>query len=204
MNMKKKILVFSAAFIIVLAIPLYFIMKNESLLASGKEDIYKFHLRPCEPHDFMRGKYITLIYNRNEIQPHDTSYDFKQNDVVYVTVERDEEGYAHFKEAYCEVPQGKNYFVTRVGKVNTGRRRLGGTIGIIIPFDRYYVNEDYAQQAEDVYREKATQSMYAEVVIKNGDHVLKEVYVNDIPLPEYLRETREEYEALKAKKQASR
>ena len=77
-------------------------------------------------------------------------------------------------------------------------RIFGRGVSILVPFDRYYLQEEFAQQAEDAYRELArTSDMYVLVVIKNGDYVIKELYVDDTPLPEYLRAHKHEYDAKK-------
>lgn len=55
------------------------------------------------------------------------------------------------------------------------------------PFDRFYMEESKARDAEMAYRESqldTTQTTYALVKIKAGEAVLKEVMINGIPIRE--------------------
>ncbi len=53
------------------------------------------------------------------------------------------------------------------------------------PFDRYYMEESKAVEAEQVYRESlpdTNQVAYALVKIKDGEAVLKDVLINDVSI----------------------
>lgn len=196
MSKQKKIFIFLSVIVIVLTVPIYLSISSENLLNAGVEHEYKFRLRPVDPHDLMRGKYIRLTYpGINQIDYADSTDVFNPGDVVYVSVKRDTGNFAQFEYAYSKPPSTSNYFTTKVGYTARGRlfRR---NMSILVPFDRYYLKEDYAKQAEDTYRELSrNENMYAIVVIKDGEHVLKDVYVNDTLLPQYLREHKNEYDA---------
>lgn len=201
MSKQNKIFIFLGIMVIVLAVPVYLMLSSESMLNEKDEHVFKFRLRPIDPHDMMRGKYIRLQYNGAEyIALKDTNEKINPGDAVYVTVKRDSIGFAQFDEASLKVPATSNYFSTKVGYTMRGRI-FGRGVSILVPFDRYYLQEEFAQQAEDAYRELArTSEMYVLVVIKNGDYVIKELYVDDTPLPQYLREHKKEYDAKKEEK----
>ncbi len=196
MSKQKKIFIFSFVLVLVLAVPIYLVVTSENLLNESAENVYKFRIRPIDPHDIMRGKFIRLSYDRSDaVNVHDTTQNLKEGDVVYVTVVRDGDEYARCEMAYHTPPKTSNYFTTKVGYLSGLRGRWRG-VQVVIPFDRYYLKEDFAQQAEDSYRKLSReQEMYAEVVIKDGDYVLKDVYVNKIPLMEYLKDHADEYQA---------
>ncbi len=198
MSKQKKIFIFLGVVVIMLSVPLYLMVSSENLLSEKDEHVYKFRLKPIDPHDMMRGKYIRLLYQGSDnIKILDTNDVFKPGDAVHVSVIRDSSGFAHFEYAHANVPDAPNYFTTTVG-YTLRDRVFGRSMHIMVPFDRYYLQEEFAQQAEDTYRSLArTDDMYVLVVIKNGEHVMKELYVNDIPLPQYLREHKNEYDSTK-------
>ena len=197
MSRQKKIIIFSALFLIVLAIPVYLVVSTENLLAAGEEHTYKFRIRPIDPHDMMRGKYIRLHYRMDEAEVRESAKSFHYGDAVYVTVQRDSAGFGYFEYADHNPPKTSNYFTTKIGRTTLRSRGLLHLrrMQIQIPFDRYYLNEEIAQQAEDSYNRMARgEEMYAEVVIKDGECALKEVYVDGVPLKEYLEKNRGAYE----------
>ena len=65
------------------------------------------------------------------------------------------------------------------------------TINIAYPFDRFYMEESKAYNAEQEYRESqldSTKTTYALVSIKDGDAVLKDVFIDEIPLGDLMKE----------------
>jgi 3-methyladenine DNA glycosylase AlkD len=56
------------------------------------------------------------------------------------------------------------------------------TVFINLPFEKFYMDEYKAPEAETIYRERnidRTARVHALVMIYNGDAVVKNVYVND-------------------------
>ncbi|MFZ5552768.1 MAG: hypothetical protein ACOZCO_06615, partial [Bacteroidota bacterium] len=66
---------------------------------------------------------------------------------------------------------------------------------IKIPFERYFLSEDNSKLAEKLYeievRDPET-NMYIEVAVNNGESLLKDIYVDSIPLQTFLNELSEE------------
>jgi hypothetical protein len=59
-----------------------------------------------------------------------------------------------------------------------------------IPFNRYYMDEKLAPAAEAAYREHSTrevQDVYVTVRVKDGNAALEELYIEGIPIREFLR-----------------
>lgn len=62
------------------------------------------------------------------------------------------------------------------------------------PFDRYYMEESKAQEAEDTHRRAqrdTTRITYALVSVKNGDAVVKDILIDGISISEIVKANRE-------------
>ncbi len=180
MNQARKLYLLGAVFLFILAAPVFLIWQNQSL-RNETESVYRFRIRPIDPWDMMRGRYVRLDFD-NWIKV-DGTQGFRRGSTVYVSVESDS-GYAYLASVSTTIPEGKAYFETQV------RSTYNSEVRVEIPFERYYLNEELAPVAEEKYAELAENEslpFVAEVVIKNGKSLLREVYVGDTPLPEYLR-----------------
>lgn len=178
---KKQKIVFAVIAVVLLCLPLFFILRSEDLL-SDKTHTFRFRpVRLRDPHDPLRGNYLVIDFQRNV--PFKGPESLEKNKKVYVSVERDSLGYAYFASAATEVPSGNNYFTT------TTRSATGSDIWIDVPFDRYFINENNALLAENVYRNETRDektNMYIEVCIRDGESLLKNVYIDSIPLSDYM------------------
>jgi uncharacterized membrane-anchored protein len=184
----KKI--FLALFILVvlaqLFVPAKMILDRESVLSNGKE--FKFKTEPIDPTDPFRGKYITLSYEDNTFEIQDES-DFTYNEVIYVTIITNSEGYAVISSVSKTEPDDTHdYFKAKVDFINdTGR------LSVDFPFDRYYMEESKAYEAELVYRESqidSNQVAYALVHVKDGQAVLKNVMIDGISIKDIVKSQR--------------
>jgi len=60
-----------------------------------------------------------------------------------------------------------------------------------LPFDRYYLDETLAPEAERLHRKYSRQRFtdtYVTVRIKNGRAVLDELYIQDTPVVQFVRQ----------------
>lgn len=147
-------------------IPARMIFAREEVLHSGVE--YKFRTAPLDPHDPFRGKYIHLRFIDNTVQVAHSS-DWPSGESIYAVIGEDSLGYAFIQSVTKEAPEeGENYLEARVNIIySDGSRRLS----IDYPFDRFYMDEFKAYQAELSYQESladSTLSTFALVNIKNG------------------------------------
>jgi uncharacterized membrane-anchored protein len=171
-----------------LYVPASIIVRYEAILARGKT--YKFRARPVDPYDAMRGRYVALGFDdATTVTVRGARYE--HGETVYVTLAVKPDGYARFAEASRTPPASGDYVKTTMdwdyaGK-NWGR--------VIVPFDRYYMEESVAPEAEKAYREHATrkrQDAYATVRVLDGGAVLENVYVEGQPIREFARTVRKE------------
>ncbi|MCG8310671.1 MAG: GDYXXLXY domain-containing protein [Cytophagales bacterium] len=166
-------------------VPASMIMEREDVLKKGK--LWKFKTRPIDPNDPMRGKYITLAYENNVYKiPGDSTFFSGQE--VFVVLKEDENGYSTIDKVEIDRPPADaEYVKAEIWYVNyyedTAR------ISIRYPFDRFYMEEYKAPEAERLYNEfsrDSTTVTYAVVKIKDGEAVLEDVVVDGVSIAEII------------------
>lgn len=195
MSLKKIILsAFILTVFVQLTVPAKMILDREDILKNGTE--YKFRTAPIDPTDPFRGKYITLWYEEDlvEIQTHQK---WIQGETVFVLFTTDDDGFAEIRSVAKDEPSSSSNSSSEYVKarVNYFFQDNSNTIRIDYPFNRFYMEESKAYGAELAYRESqtdTTQTAYALVNIKEGDAVLKDVLINDVPIRELVKARQEE------------
>ena len=185
--MNKKIIL-PAFIIMVLAqwyVPGSMIFNREKVLSDGKE--FRFKAAPVDPYDPFRGKYIVLSFEENAAQVTDVS-DWTYGDPVYVSLVEDENGFAKIQSISNEEPVGASDYV--LASINFFMEDSLSNVVIDYPFNRFYMEESKAYDAEHAYNESLRDTSgvtFAIVSIKNGDAVIKDVFINGIPIKEAAR-----------------
>lgn len=168
--------------------PLKMIYDSESTLRDGVK--YKFKTQPIDPTDPFRGKYITLSFDIEDWSAKDTAW--VSNEKVYVYIEKDKDGFAKVKEVLHEAGGEGDYFTAEVIYYYDYDK----TLRLTFPFNRYYMEEGKALEAEKAYQRhsvrKNTKPAYALVAVKDGNSVLEDVIVDDIPIRDYVLKEREQ------------
>jgi uncharacterized membrane-anchored protein len=184
---RKKILLplFLIVAFVQLYIPAKMIFWQEDILKSGTE--FKFITAPVDPNDPFRGKYIHLQFAENRVKVEDI-YDYSSGEEVYAIIFTDESGFAKVKSVSKLPPDDSLQFL----KVYVGNVWIDSTtIALEFPFDRYYMEESKAFQAEVIYNLSQTDSTkitYALVNVKNGEAVVKEVLIDGKPIKEIVQD----------------
>lgn len=168
--------------------PLSLVFSAEETIDTGNE--YRFKTEPVDPYDPIRGKYITLAFNASMYNPVDTNeMVFVGAQDIYAFLEQDDEGFARVVTLSSMVPDnGLDYM-----KVEIESAYWNGTTPVIIvkfPFDRFYMEESKASEAERIYwqsRFDTTRVAYAKVKVHNGDAKLVDVMVNDSSIVDIVR-----------------
>ncbi|MCE3227662.1 MAG: hypothetical protein K0S32_2213 [Bacteroidetes bacterium] len=179
--MKKLVIaLFVLVCLVQLAVPSKMIMDQENVLQAGKE--YKFRTAPVDPYDPFRGKYVTLSFEANRYTlANDTTWEKAQD--VYVLLGTDSAGYAIISEVRHEAPTetGVDYVLAKVNSAYSDQ------LNIDYPFERFYMEENKAPEAEKRYREanrrnNTQQEAYAVVYVKEGEAALKDVMIDGVSL----------------------
>lgn len=169
-----------------LYVPSKMIYDREEILETGTD--YKFSTAPIDPSDLFRGKYIILSYKDNVVDVKNEK-SWIATETVYVSLDTDEAGFAKIESISKEKPSENQDFIK--AEVSTVSSDGTNKLTIYFPFDRYYMEESKAYDAELVYTKSlqdTTQVAYALVSIKNGDAVLKDVLINGISIKEIVKE----------------
>lgn len=184
---KKKILLLS--FFLVALVQLYvpskMIWDKEEVLRTGTE--HKFRTAPVDPNDPFRGKYITLRFDNNLVNT-PSEDNWKIGESIYVSITTDDKGFAKIEDVSKKKPTENQEFIKATVRsvLETNPRRLT----IDYPFDRYYMEESKAYEAEQAYRESNRDTLevtYALVSIKNGNAVLKDVLIDGTSIKEIVK-----------------
>lgn len=187
MKTKYLIIAFAITALLQAAVPLKMIYDSEMTEKHGAE--YRFRTTPVDPTDPFRGKYITLDFEAEAVNTQDTTW--VRNEKIYASLGKDSLGFATITNVSREKPtDNSDYIATKVGYY------YGRDLHIDLPFDRFYMEEGKAYEAETAYREynlAAVKFMpaYAIVAVKDGNSVLKNVIIDGIPIKEYVLKQRE-------------
>lgn len=181
----KSIHIFSIFVVVILAqlfVPAQMIFDLENTIAKGTA--YKFKTQPVDPSDPFKGKYIYLNYEIVSVVTNDSIW---INDApIYITLTTDSLGFAMVKEATKEEPQASNYVKAKVNWYDHYQR----SVNFSFPFNEFYMNETKAYDAElahiNAQRDSLPNNTYALVYVLNGKGVLDNVFINDVPIAEYV------------------
>lgn len=166
-------------------VPAKMIYDSERVLMEGTE--YRFKTLPVDPADPFRGKYITLNFEATSITLTDST-DWKPDEVVYVSFTTDSAGFATAEAIYREEPSRGHYLTTTISYATTTEP---WRVFFEIPFDRFYLEESKASQAEQAYwnsQRDSTQITYGLVSIGAGTAIIKDVMINEKSIVDVVNE----------------
>ncbi|MBI1320491.1 MAG: hypothetical protein GC168_16320 [Candidatus Hydrogenedens sp.] len=156
-------------------VPGSMILQHERTLTQGEE--WKFRCQLLDPYDPFRGRYVMIDVSAGGVDTE--GMDLPWSEKVYVSLERDDEGYAKYGAVSTEQPADGAYLLAQV---------YGSQV--VFPLNRFYMQEDIAPEAERVYFD-ATRSeelrAYVTVRILDGHAVLEQLYIDDTPVADYVR-----------------
>ena len=186
----KRSKMFWGIFVVVtllqLAAPVSLIWRYEYTLRTGRA--YRFRTAPVDPYDAFRGRYVALQFEQATAPVrHKQPVAYGQR--VYAIIEKGQDGFAQFKEATTVRPSTGDYLHVPAGWMDTHNN----TVPLVLPFDRFYMEETTAPQAEQAYREhsrRSQQDTYVIVRVRNGRGVIENLYIGDVPMADFVREQR--------------
>ena len=171
-----RLIVFALVVFAQLAVPASMIWKRERTFREGR--VWKFRTAPVDPVDAFRGRYIALEFEAEaqEITPPPNA---RSGQTVFLTLRPDAEGFAVIDQVLASRPDGDDFI----------EAQLHGTT-VSLPFDKYWVTERDAPAAEAAYRVQSTRekrNAFVTVRVFKGDAALEQLYLDGLPLGEYLR-----------------
>ena len=173
-----KIVIFAVAALMVLVTVSHAIIQAEITRAKG--DIFRFAVSGFDPHDVFRGRYLA-IRMENRLRNEENYLDHHIKGRAYGILAVDENGIAYVDELRSELPLGKPYLAVRAQRYGRGYFEP--------PFERYYMNEKLAPEAERVLSEALRrEDVQATLVLKihNGFAVVEDLEVGGTSIHELL------------------
>lgn len=181
----KAIYIFLIFVVVVLAqlfVPTKMIYDQEEIIVKGTA--YKFKTQPVDPSDPFKGKYIRLNYEVSSAPTNDTTW--IPSAPIYVTLTTDESGFAKVQTISKAVPKEADYLKLKSNWYNAYEKRVEFTL----PFNEFYMNENKAYDAEvahaNAQRDSLPNTTYALVYILKGRAVLENVFINEVPIGDYV------------------
>lgn len=153
----------------------YLIYRHQTVVEFGMP--YKFKCIFYDPVHPFQGRYLALNYPTAELK----SQEKITGNTIYCIIDTDSAGYAYFKSVHLSAPPVENYITLQqpdFGFNDTGKKE----IYLQPPFTKFYIDENMAPKAEKLVSQALNDSaeVWAEVQIRNGNYVLKDVKINDI------------------------
>ena len=161
-------------------VPSKMIIDKDASVREGTK--FKFKVIPVDPNDPFRGKYVALNFALNSITVPD-SFSYSDAGICYALLDEDDQGYAFITQLKPDLPTSSNYI-----KVNITSSQKNDSAQIVhfdLPFDRFYMEESKAPEAERKYREAVQdgkKEAWAEVFVHSGDAVLWDVLLEGVSL----------------------
>lgn len=158
------------------------IILSEISLRRG--EVYRFRLAPVDPVDAFRGRYIALRFAEDR-SPIADGVSLRSQQKVYVPLVVDGDGFATFGPAVVEVPDDGAYLQLLSGFEfldDGGERRLS----LALPFQRYYMGEELAKEVDRSLWQRGIRPAWVVVRVKGGMGVIEDLYVDGLPVREWL------------------
>lgn len=185
----RKSLFYNGLFVLMVAaqlfVPAQMIIRKEKTLTLGTE--FRFRTAPLDPADPFSGRFVALSFS-DAMYFHDDTMQIPYRGPVYVVVKQDSLGFAIIDTLLMEKPaDGTPFFAAsvayRVEIDDSVTYRF--TTRVRFPFDRFYMKETKAPEAEKVFLEAmrdSTKTTSAVVRLFEGDFVLEDVRIGEVSL----------------------
>ena len=165
-----------------LAVPAWMIVGEERILRDGRQ--LKLQTRPVDPADLFRGRYVALGFAIEQVPRELVRGEFGYADTAYLELREGANGFAEVVALHKERPEGDLVLKTSVDLISDE------ALTVALPFNRYYMDENLAPEAEAAYRAKASDSgeTWVTVRVHGGRAVLEELYIGGKPAREFILE----------------
>ena len=183
MNLRVALLIVVG--LVQLAVPGWMIFEQEQTLRLGTE--YKFQTEPVDPYDLFRGRYVALRFKAEDVNRAENEPKLPNGSCIYVVVKANVDGFAEVEQVSPTPIQGENVF-----RATVGFNWRAKSLHLNFPFNRYFMEESLAPEAECAYRNanrrNPKQSAWALVRLRNGNAALADLVIDGQPIRDYLRD----------------
>jgi uncharacterized membrane-anchored protein len=165
-------------------VPLSAIRLHEQTLTKGT--LFKIKCAAPDPYDPLRGRYLAVRPQQQQVDvPADTKLGYRQQ--VFGTLTIGPDGLATITHLSPTPPASGDFIRLKTTYAS------GEKIGIEWPFDRFYINEKLAPEADKWFAENirsrdTAEGILAEVRVLDGRAVLADLSLHGKPFREILKE----------------
>ena len=184
--MKKGLLIFIGIGIVAqFGVIASILIKRELTLRRG--EVYRFATAPVDPFDAFRGRYVALRFGVEQ-EPVYFPEHINAGKTCYARLGTHTNGFAKIEAVISKKTNEPGLLKVRAER---GWRSGNAIMRVKLPFDRYYMPEKLAPEAELVYNEAARrgneQSAAAVVRVWRGNAVIEDLEIDGMPVLEYLK-----------------
>jgi hypothetical protein len=174
-------LVFALAALAQWLLPLSGIWQNEQILEHGT--LIKIQCAAPDPYDPLRGRYLAVQPAQTEA-PVPDGLELTPGQTVFATLTPDASGLSSITSLSLTPPATGDFIRMKTRWVNGSNARLNW------PFDRFYLNEKLAPEADQWFAEniRSASGIIAEVRVHNGRAVLADLSLNGKPFRDLLHQ----------------
>lgn len=168
-----------------MAAPVSLIWRYEATLRLGRA--YKVRTAPVDPYDALRGRYVALGFVPIVVPLQPTSVPFDEEQPVYAHVDTGQDGFLRFTAATTTPPATGEYLRVSATSADGSSTR---NVRLSLPFDRFYMEERLAPQAEQVYQQQSRrgqQETYILLRVRQGRGVIENLYIGETPIADFVR-----------------
>ncbi|RPJ09768.1 MAG: hypothetical protein EHM28_00540 [Spirochaetaceae bacterium] len=193
-------IIFAVVCLVQIAIPLVIVFSAEKLArdADANNRFSRLLCLPRDPVDFLRGRYIDLRFDIEQVSldkipsgkiiEASSTKDFNGTE-VYVLLRN--EGDLHvIEDVVMEMPRNNAFFIRAKASL-----RDNGVMSLKYDFNRYYMQEDYAIEADDLLRGnwKDTLNLVLTIAADNSGRALQnKLELNGVRIEDYIMKHLEE------------
>jgi uncharacterized membrane-anchored protein len=200
----RRLIFFALFAIATLAVPLGIIARYENVRSNGA--VHKLRVAPVDPQDPLRGRYVRLHFADEKVLVSKKLGEIfwrEEKSLAYVRLKKDAAGFSVPAEFSWEPfkGDGTNYITVDRFYLSYGRREAEDKeVSLHYPFNRYYLPEQIAPEAENAYFASVRNNpnsgnvaddkrgvTYVTVRVLGGKAVLEELYINGVPVREAVR-----------------
>jgi len=174
-------IVFGIAALAQWAVPVAGIMQYEQVLAQGS--LVKIKCGAPDPYDPLRGRYLAVRPEQHQAGV-PQFMKLGRGMRVYGTITTGADGLASITSLSLTPPAGGDYIRLKSDYVYDGKA------SILWPFDRFYINEKLAPEADKWFAEnlRSANGITAEVRVLRGRAVLADLSLDGTPFRDILRQ----------------
>lgn len=182
-----RLVCYLAAFAFILFHPMRTILRFS--FPEGKGTEYRFPVTAYDPYDPMRGRYVRVnLRDMEQVRlPKEKKDSFNGDQVIFAVLGKTPDGKAKIVDLVSDrkaVPAGKHFLSVKYRwyshdyddkkhkPLNTGIHMIK------LPFDRFYLNERKAPEAERLLQKRGSKAELIVIVYPDGVYQVKDLVIN--------------------------